>query len=256
MKILITGGNGYIAKGLSSRLSDKYDITTITRQDFDLTNYTQTTKWLEDKHFDIVIHTAAVGGERLVADDESIVNQNLLMYYNLISLEDHFDRFITFGSGAELTMPWDPYGFSKRIIAESMANRDKYYNLRIRAVFDENELDTRFIKGNLLRYINHEPMVIHQNKYMDFFYMEDLVSLVDYYITAKDPVQEVDCCYNYNLTLSEIANCINTLGNHSVEIKTQVEGMGNAYVGNYLPVLRPLVGLKESINIVYNKLKV
>lgn len=99
-------------------------------------------------------------------------------------------------------------------------------------------------------------MVIHQNKYMDFFYMEDLVSLVDYYITAKDPVQEVDCCYNYNLTLSEIANCINTLGNHSVEIKTQVEGMGNAYVGNYLPVLRPLVGLKESINIVYNKLKV
>jgi UDP-glucose 4-epimerase len=255
MKILITGGNGYIAKSLYTKLNGSYDITCITRRDFDLTDYNQTFRWFADKHFDVVIHTAVSGGSRLVAADEGVIDRNLRMYYNLVSLEDHFDRFITFGSGAEITMPWEPYGFSKRIIAESMKKRDKYYNLRIRAVFDENELDTRFIKSNLLKYIKHEPMIIHQNKYMDFFYMEDLVSLVNYYIKAKDPIQDVDCCYNYNLTLSEIASYINTLDDHKVGIKIQTEGMSDAYVGTYLPVLSPLVGLSEGINRVYNKLK-
>ena len=38
MKILITGGNGYIAKNLYNAFKDKYDVTSITRQDFDLTD--------------------------------------------------------------------------------------------------------------------------------------------------------------------------------------------------------------------------
>jgi nucleoside-diphosphate-sugar epimerase len=256
MKVLITGGNGYIAKSLYEGLKDEHDITCISRTDFDLTDYNQTFRWFENKHFDVVIHAAAVGGTRLMVDDESVVNRNLQMYYNLVALEDQFDRFITFGSGAEVTMPWEPYGFSKRIIAESMKKRGKYYNLRIRAVFDENELDTRFIKGNLLRYINHEPMVIHQNKYMDFFYMKDLVSLVGFYITEKDPIlQEVDCCYNYSLTLSEIANHINSLGDHRVEVKVQTDGMATAYTGQYRPVLTSLIGLVDGIHKTYLKLK-
>ena len=37
MKILITGTNGYIGKSLYNALKDKYEVTTITRQDFDLT---------------------------------------------------------------------------------------------------------------------------------------------------------------------------------------------------------------------------
>ena len=255
MNILITGGNGYIARSLLADLKDKHNVTCVSRKDFDLTDYNQTVRWFANKHFDVAIHTAVVGGTRLMVDDEIVVNQNLQMYYNLVSLEDHFDRFITFGSGAELTMPWEPYGFSKRIIAESMGKRDKYYNLRIRAVFDENELNTRFIKSNLLKYINHEPMVIHQNKYMDFYYMEDLISLVGHYITAKDLPQEIDCCYNYSLTLLEIANYINNLDHHKVDIKIQSEGVGEAYTGQYLPVLSPLVGLVDGISRTYQKLK-
>ena len=42
MKILITGGNGYIARSIYSILHNKYDITTIGRKDFDLTDWKQT----------------------------------------------------------------------------------------------------------------------------------------------------------------------------------------------------------------------
>ena len=51
MKILITGANGYIGKSLFNALKDKYDITAITRQDFDLTNVQSMIKFFENKYF-------------------------------------------------------------------------------------------------------------------------------------------------------------------------------------------------------------
>lgn len=54
----------------------------------------------------------------------------------------------------------------------------------------------------------------------------------------------------------DLTNYINTLGDHKVQIKTMTEGMADAYVGTYLPVLSPLIGLKEGIDRVYNKLKI
>ena len=101
-KILITGGNGYIATSLYKALKDKYDITKVSRADFDLTNYAATCEFLQDKYFDVVIHTAVVGGNRLQEEDDSILRSNLDMYYNLINNKEHFGRFISFGSGAEL----------------------------------------------------------------------------------------------------------------------------------------------------------
>jgi dTDP-4-dehydrorhamnose reductase len=49
MNILITGGNGYVAKSIYSALHTKYNITTITRQDFDLTDSFETLKYFSDK---------------------------------------------------------------------------------------------------------------------------------------------------------------------------------------------------------------
>jgi hypothetical protein len=125
----------------------------------------------------LVIHTAVSGGNRLSLDGPDVVLSNLLMYDNLMRCRDKFTRLIYFGSGAEEKAD-QPYGFSKHIISQLMKLDPKNINVKIYAVFDENELNTRFIKSNLLRYINRENMIIHQDKKMDFFYMKDLVSLV------------------------------------------------------------------------------
>ena len=76
MNILITGGNGYIAKSLSDGLwrgMNRHHITSITRNDFDLTDREATNKWFEDKYFDVVIHTAVVGGSRLHNDNADVL---------------------------------------------------------------------------------------------------------------------------------------------------------------------------------------
>ena len=78
MNILITGGNGYIAKSLTLGLGD-YNITSITRNDFDLTNRSSTDAWFKEKYFDVVIHTAIEGGSRLKQDDSSVFYNNLIL---------------------------------------------------------------------------------------------------------------------------------------------------------------------------------
>lgn len=251
MRVLITGKNGYIAKGLISKLKG-YSITSIGREDFDLTDRTATNKWFKDKYFDIVIHTAIVGGSRLKPDDEKVFFQNLSMFYNLLSNQTQFGQLINFGSGAELGYPTDPYGLSKNIIHRIIKNEPKFNNIRIFAIFDENELDTRFIKANIKRYKNKEPLIIHQNKYMDFFHMDDLISLVKYII--KNPkIKEIDCCYSQAYTLLDIANLINSLSNYKCEIKIENSERGKPYVGKIQNLDLSLIGLEKAIKQVYDK---
>ena len=102
MKILITGKNGYIAQSIYNTLKDKYNITSVGRQDFDLSDWGKTNEWFKNKQFDVIIHTAVVGGSRLKKEDSSIIDQNLKMYYNLLDQKDKYTKFIHFGSGAEL----------------------------------------------------------------------------------------------------------------------------------------------------------
>jgi GDP-L-fucose synthase len=254
MKILITGGNGYIAKSLHDTLKNKYNVTSITRQDFDLTDSSETLKYFSNKHFDIVIHCAVSGGSRLKPDSWNDMDSNLKMYYNLLSCKDKFTKLIHFGSGAETNSPESPYGLSKRVIANSILEQKNFYNIKIFAVFDENELDTRFIKGNIKRYINKEPIIIYQDKWMDFFYIKDLISLINYYINNDNPPKQIDCSYDKLYKLSNIANIINSLDDYKVTIKIEQEGMDLPYYG-IANILLKFIGLEQGIKNIYNKLK-
>jgi dTDP-4-dehydrorhamnose reductase len=261
MKILITGGNGYIANSINKALRNVYDITIITRQDFDLMDSKAVNTWFADKYFDVVIHTAVAGGSRLKPDTAEIVDRNLIMYYNLINNGDKFDKFIHFGSGAELLMKDTPYGLSKHIIRESLLIKENCYNIRIYGVFDENELDTRFIKANIKRYINKESMMV-QDKQMSFFYMDDLVMLVKHHIDtdASKLKPECSCAYLPQTSLVDIANKINDLSDYKVSIYVDSQPSANYQSELNAPYhLEPYglkyIGLEQGLKNTYNNLK-
>ena len=149
MKILITGGNGYVAKSIYKALAGKHQIDSISRADFDLRSSRLTDLWFKDKEYDAVIHTAVKGGSRLVLDEASTIDDNLKMYNNLSKNSNRFKKLIHFGSGAEVYAGSTPYAISKRMISNLIEKKDNFYNLRIFAVFDENELETRFINSNV-----------------------------------------------------------------------------------------------------------
>lgn len=255
LKILITGGNGYIAKSISNSLWEKYHILSPGREELDLLDSKSVDTFFEGKHFDVVIHTATLGGSRLKQEDETVSFYNLIMFYNLIRKKQQFSKLISFGSGAEFNTAYTPYGFSKKIINKLIHKHDNFYNLRIYAVFDEKEKDTRFIKSNIQRYLNNDPIVIHQDKLMDFIYMPDLISIVEHYIVGKDLLKEVDCIYDDTVSLSKIAQQINNLSINKVPVNIQDPLPGQNYIGTYNELPIAFIGLEQGIKNVYNKLK-
>lgn len=252
MKVLITGDSGYISKSIYNSLKDKYEISTIGRKNFDLSNYKLLDSYLKHKYFDVVIHCAVSGGLRVKSDTWDVMDNNLQMYYNLLNCKDRFNKLIHFGSGAEVTMPETPYGLSKKVISKSISEIDNFYNIRIFSVFDENELDSRFMKTNIKKYINKEPIIIYQDKFMDFFYMKDLISIVDYYIKESSPLKTMECSYNLPHKLSEIADMINNLNNYKVDVIIENKEMGLNYCGKNDLFLN-YIGLTNGIKEVYNK---
>ena len=262
LSILLTGGNGFIAKNLKRSLAGSYDITSVTRSDFNLLDREAVSKYFADKYFDVVIHTAIVGGSRLKLDQSDVLLHNLVMHYNLVANSDKFDRFISFGSGAELNLPLDPYGLSKHVIAESVKLLGKKaINIRIFAMFGEDEPETRFIKSNIKRYIERKALVIHQDKYMDFYYVEDLITLVDWLISNSEKnnreftLSTVDCKYSTNYKLSDIAGIINELDDYRVKVEVNELNLGKPYIGAYTELPFSVAGLEKGIKSVYNKLK-
>jgi hypothetical protein len=164
MKILITGSNGVIGKFLTKKLKD-HDVFIPKRSCVDFTNREHVDKFFQSHlKFDLVLHCSVVGANRIHQDSWNVLDDNLKMYYNILHNKNNYDKFISFGSGAEIYMQDTPYGLSKKSIAKSILDQYNFYNIRIFGLFGEGELDSRFIKSNLERYKNNQPIQIYQNQ--------------------------------------------------------------------------------------------
>jgi len=253
MKILITGANGYIGKSLTNALNNEHEITPLTRQTVDLTNAEKVKEYFKDKYFDVVIHCAIEGGYRLEKDGPEVIDSNLKMYYNLLDNKTQFSKLFHFGSGAEKQDTF--YGLGKKVINESIQNKDNFYNIRIFAVFDENENDARFVKTNIRKYINKEDMEIFVNKYMDFFYMKDFITLIKYCILTDNLPKIIECSYNHSPTLYDVAQIINEIKDYKVNINIKNWELAPSFNGKFVDLGLDFVGLEQGIKNVYYKLK-
>jgi len=270
LKVLITGCNGYVARNLAKQLFD-YELTLTNRSNLDLLDSKSVKKFFEHKYFDVVIQTATSGGNRLKEDKSNVFFENCTIHQNILDNACSFNKYISFGSGAELdrrynidptvdiksAFPIDPYGMSKNFIAKSGLLYPHFHNVRIFNVFDEDELPSRMIKANILNYINKKPIIIHQDKWMDFFYMNDLCEVIKFIIESNSNQKIINCSYKDKYKLSTIAEIINQLSNHKVDIMINSSSFGLNYYGDYNLHLFDidLAGLHLGITNTYNKLR-
>ncbi len=258
INILLTGSNGYIASSITKHLNKQYNFTTIHRSIFDLTDSYATKKWfdsLDIDYFDAVIHTAIKGGNRLENDSSSVLDNNLKMYLNLLDHRHRYKKFINIGSGAERCFPDSFYGLSKKAIGHSILDKKDFYNLKIYGIFDEYELDRRFIKSNIIRYLNNKKMLVHSNKCMDFIYMLDFIKIVQKYIDYENMPKTLDCVYEKKYSLIDIAHIINSLGDHSVAVDLQNKNNDPDYTGHYHNVHIRYSGLEYGIAETYRRIQ-
>ena len=272
MKILVTGANGFIGKNLVHSLKD-HEVMGIARDDLDLNNRTEVNRFFKYRSFDIVIHCAISGGRLQISDGPEVLWENLSMFYNLLNNKNKFTKLINIASGAELDRsqpidltnqdfkdkyPLDYYGMSKNIISRIVDSEKNMHNIRVFNVFGYNEDEQRMIKSSIKKYISKDKIIIHQDKLMDFFYIEDLILLINYYINNNAFPKDINAVYKTKYHLSEIAEMINNLSDYKVDIKIEQRGLSNSYIGKgmvteMLPI--EFKGLEKGITEIYNKLK-
>lgn len=255
MKILITGSNGYIGGSMSKKLKNVYNVTAVTKKDFDLLSLNDTSNWFKDKSYDCVLHCAIRGGHRMIKDDNSVFDNNLKMFDNLLQNKKSFKKLISFGSGAELFHNNTPYSNSKREILKKIIENKNFYSLRIFSVFDENELPTRFIKSNIIRYINKNAIVVHKNNKMDFIYMDDLVNIVKYFIENKNLPKSINCVYEKKYNLYDIAEMINQLDDYKVPIIVENTNSEELYCGPKHNLNISEIGIEKGLKNTFKELK-
>jgi GDP-L-fucose synthase len=273
MNILITGGNGNIAKMIKTNLSNKYNITALPRDKLNILNYEEIKNYLATNKFDILIHTAFLGGRRTKEESGDVVHFNLIMLENLLKFSYEFKMIINFDSAAiydrktdilnrhenELfTIPTDYYGFSKYVTYMRSLQYKNMYNFRIFNVFHTNEEPDRFIQSCFLAKKNNSDITIFEDKYFDFVYEIDFINILNYYIDNienKEKLQKtINICYNKKYKLSEIAKLI--IQNDTKIIILKKESINN-YSGNdtLLQSLNiPLMQLEKSLEIYENNL--
>ena len=231
-KILITGGNGNIAKMIRRNLSSKYEIFAPSHSELDILNYNDLYDYINNIKPDILIHTAILGGRRTKDETGEIVYKNLLMFENIIKCSQNIGMIINFDSAAiydrktdifnrketELnTIPEDYYGFSKYLIYQRSLYYNNVYNFRIFNIFHEHEENDRFIKACFLAKKNETEFIIHDDKYFDFVYEQDFIKIIDYYFEnfdKKELEKTINICYKKKYKLSDIVNLIENIGEY------------------------------------------
>lgn len=270
MNIAITGANGFIGRNCVEQLKN-HTLIPISRKTINLHDALEVKSFINDLNIDAIVHCAIEGGLRTKSDPIDIVYNNIKIATNLLNAKQ-YKLFINLASGAEydragsicnieeeklLTCsPVDYYGFSKNVISRLVLAHKHGLNLRIFGCFNKDELDSRFLVKNIRNYIMGSNIVIYKNRVMNYIYLPDLISTIQYHLDdcPGSIYKDINAVYDASSSLTEIANIINTCGDHRVEITIETDGFALPYTGNGNKLKNlgiPFVGLEKGIRQCY-----
>lgn len=266
MKILITGGDGFIAKNLFEKLNGKYDIISTNHQELDLLDSSKVLDYLKENKFDTIIHTATYDAapKHSNKDSTKVLENNLKFFFNIARCKDYFGKMIYFGSGAEYSrehwipkmkedyfdeyIPNDSYGLSKYIMTKHTQLSEDIYNLRLFAVFGKYEdWRVRLISNICYNAVFDLPITINQNRYYDFLYIDDLTRIVEWFLENKPKTKIYNICTGNVVDFKTIAEKIIKISEKRLDIQIEKKGLGQEYSGDNNLLLSDIKAFKFSL---------
>lgn len=271
-RIFITGANGFIAKNFISRFEKKYTIIAPTHKQLDLLNSESVERFFKNYHyFDVVIHTAIIGGNRKFLDSQEIGLDNLRIFFNIVKNQKYFNKMINLGSGIEYGKEWplvkvsekdfgkhipeSNFGLYKYICAKYIEDSKKIINIRSFGVWGEHEDWTvRFISNSLCKYILKMTITLQQNAKFDYLYIEDLIKILDVFINKSFKFNTYNVVSGQPIELFEIANKINNLSNYKCKIDVKKSGFANEYTATNKRLLNEINFKFTDFDVALNEL--
>jgi UDP-glucose 4-epimerase len=262
-KILLTGGSGFIGKNiLESFLAKKYQIIAPTRTQLDLSvQESVDTFFKHHPFFDVVIHAAVKPGHRNALDHNNLLSSHLRMFHYLVRHKEKFNKFINLGSGAIYAInhyqaqmkedyagtyiPLDDHGLAKYTISGWINQLNNFVDLRIFGIFGKYEdYAIRFISNAIAKSLLGMPITLRQNRRFHYLWIDDLMPILDFFITANFKHKAYNITPNLSVELLELAHLVVKIANKPVDIIVAEQGLGLEYTGDNFLLKQELKQLK------------
>jgi GDP-L-fucose synthase len=261
VKILITGGSGFIGRNLAEQYTGRHDIAAPPRAELDLLDAEAVRTYLERHCFGAVIHTATERSTRKYGGGPQLLNHNCRMFFNLTRNAHTFGRMLFLSSGAvydrahwhprmaeddfDTCVPADDYGFSKYICAKAIDGMDRVYELRLFGVFGPHEdWQVRFISNACCRAVWDLPVVVRQNVLFDYLDVEDLGRILECFLTRDLRHRHYNVCTGRPVDLQTLAQKVVAASGKNLEIRVKNQGLGDEYSGRNDRMLSEVPGFE------------
>lgn len=259
--VLITGAHGFIGKNLAEYLSPFYQLHTPPHKELDLLDEEKVRDFILNNKINIIIHCANVGGGRDTINLTDVVHTNLRMFFNVVRNSNYVEKIIHFSSGAEYDksrplvkvkednfdkrVPKDDYGFYKYVCSKHIEKVDKILCLRLFGVYGKYEnYRYKFISNAILKNLLKLPIVINQNVYFDYLYIDDLLKIVHFFLANRSQYKIYNVCCGKSIDLITIAKIINKISDFKSKITVKIKGLNNEYTGSNARLKKEIPNLK------------
>lgn len=263
MKILITGGAGFIGRNILESLASRYEFLAPTKKELDLKKEDAVFQYLERNRVDLIIHAALTGefGQEKEMGAGNILADNLRFFFNLIRAKGFYKKMILFGSGAEydrrrelrkvketdfgLSIPADEYSLYKYICSNYIEKSKNIVCLKLFGVYGKYEdYRFKFISNAIVKNLLRQDIIINQNVIFDYLFIEDLMPVLDYFILKKPKFKNYNVVPNESIDLIKISNIINEISDYESKIIVLKDGLNNEYTADNSRLKKEIPNLK------------
>jgi UDP-glucose 4-epimerase len=250
MRILITGGSGFIGRNLVKELASTFEVLAPCSAELNLLREQDVRDYLNSHRCDVIVHAATTRSNRRMITPPDLLDRNCRMFFNLAHNQGRFGKMLHFGSGAQYgdrnhlparvgenyfdtRVPVDPYGFSKYICAKYIEQSDRIFDLRLFAVFGPHEDYTvRFISNACCRVLKGLPIVLRQDVLFDYLYVKDLARITRWFIENDARYKAYNVCSGRGVALTELAQIVAEISGSKKIVSAVATGMGAEYTAD------------------------
>lgn len=253
MKILITGGSGFVGRNVKEYLVQKgYDVYAPTSRELNCTDEEKVADCLKSGRYDVVLNFAVHVDEiDLARNGSKMLDYNLRMFLNFYRHSDLYDRMIYAGSGAEYDkrfpiqsvteedirkhlIPTDHYGLMKYTVNQMIEKSDNIYNLRLFGIFGKyEEWKSKYISNLCCKSLKGLPLSLRKDCYFDYLWIDDFCRLVEMFLHLEKPKYHVyNAVSGVRVSLYELAKLVNEVADAPRDIIVCNEGWANEYTAN------------------------
>lgn len=252
MRILLTGGTGFVGRHLIAGLSGRYEIVAPTHAELDISDSVAMDSYFHRNSFDGVIHAAVKGGP-------GVFESTLRGYWNVAKQNARVQRILYFGSGAEFgkhrdlvkvpetvvgdVTPQDAYGLAKLLCNQLARQTRNIVNLRLFGIFGEHEgYAAKFISNAVAKALTGLPIAIRQDVIFDYLWINDLVRMIPFFLESDRGVADVNVTPTESISLRDIADLVVAEVGSDTPITVESPGMNWQYTGDNQRLLTVLGG--------------